>query len=486
MKDLMADAGVELRADARRVIARLYFPGESMPGSPSRTEEIVERVLAAAPEEVSAAAAEILQTFGPRDEDLELLLQANAAVTLGGAGTSLTRDQTVVLGATFTAEYTVEGGALCNPSAVAHPDQSGLAAGSLRVVMAVRAIGEGHVSSIGFATAVIGPGSTWVFDERELPLARARIGEGHWDRAHLREALEHEGRLNEISSAIIRDLPEQLTTADVERAIGDLSPELIARPDARSHLVEIRQLVYSAYSAEFRDDHHPSRRILLPTAEEESHGMEDARFVRFERGDGGIEYRATYTAYDGKAIAPRLIVTPDFVTFTTHRFTGPAATNKGMALFPRMIAGEHWSLTRSDGETTSIARSPDGLSWQHAVILHRPDQLWEVAKSGNCGAPIETERGWLVLTHGVGPMRRYSIGAILLDLDDPTIVRARLRRPLLQPAAGRQDGYVPNVVYSCGGIVHEGVLWLPYGVNDDHIRVASVPIEDLLDAMTSE
>ena len=203
----------------------------------------------------------------------------------------------------------------------------------------------------------------------------------------------------------------------------------------------------------------------------------------FTHDDGRTEYRATYTAYNGHAIAPRLIVSPDLREFSVHRLAGPAARNKGMALFPRRIGGDMFALTRTDGENISIARSVHGLSWVDTAVLHRPEQLWEIVQTGNCGSPIETAEGWLVLLHGVGPMRQYSIGALLLDLDDPTIVRAKLPEPLLQPLDGMREGYVPNVVYSCGAVVHDGTVWMPYGIGDQRIRVASMRVDELLAAM---
>lgn len=213
--------------------------------------------------------------------------------------------------------------------------------------------------------------------------------------------------------------------------------------------------------------------------------MEDARFVRFvDDEEGTVDYRATYTAYDGRQIAPRLLTSPDLRVFRAHRLAGPAARNKGMALFPRLVAGRYLALCRSDGESLSVASSPDCYSWDEPHQVLAPSCAWELLQVGNCGAPIETERGWLVLTHGVGPMRTYAIGAILLDLLDPTRTVARLDQPLLTPQAGEQEGYVPNVLYSCGGLVHDGTLWLPYGIGDTRVAVASVRLDDLLASMT--
>lgn len=213
--------------------------------------------------------------------------------------------------------------------------------------------------------------------------------------------------------------------------------------------------------------------------------MEDARFVRFTDADGAVGYRATYTAYNGHDIAPRLITSPDLNEFAIHRLTGSGAHNKGMALFPRLIGGHHLALSRTDGENISLARSTDGVIWEDVGIVHRPTELWELVQLGNCGAPIETDRGWLVLTHGVGPLRTYSLGALLLDLDDPSRVIARSTEPLLRPSAGLRDGYVPRVVYSCGAIAHRGTLWIPVGVGDSRIRIFSIAIDEVIASLSA-
>jgi predicted GH43/DUF377 family glycosyl hydrolase len=388
-----------------------------------------------------------------------------------------------VLGATFTAEYAIEGAALCNPSAVPHPDQSGVPEGHLRVVLSMRSIGEGHVSAISFVTALVSD-RTWIFEERALPLARPAISEGEWHLDHLRSSLEHDGQMSEVAHAVLQKLPKRSRKADIDKAIRRLPDEFFTRYDSRAKVEAIRVVARSAYDAGFSPDSILSQRVLLPIADEERHGMEDARFVRFVDDDGTVEYRGSYTAYDGRAITSRFIVTTDFREFSIRRLTGAPARTKGMAFFPRRVGGRLLALTRSGGEAISLAASDNGLDWTDEALVYAPELLWEVVQSGNCGSPIETDRGWLVLTHGVGPMRRYAIGVLLLDLDDPTKVLARLDTPLIEPDEGLQDGYGPHVVYSCGGIVHDDILWVPYGVGDSRIRVASVPLGELLDALT--
>jgi predicted GH43/DUF377 family glycosyl hydrolase len=289
---------------------------------------------------------------------------------------------------------------------------------------------------------------------------------------------------DEISQAVVLNLGDTFGTPQLEEAIAALPAQLMQRHEAGPHLEALRAMAASAYSVTFAASSELAQRVLMPVVREEIKGVEDARFTLFTEEDGTQEYRATYTAYDGNHIAPRLLVSPDLVSFESCRLSGSAARNKGIALFPRKVGGRYLALTRTDGENSSLAWSEDGRIWGHRKPLHAPRHLWEIVKTGNCGAPMETERGWLVITHGVGPMRRYCIGAALLDLDHPEKVLGRLERPLLEPPDGERNGYVPNVVYSCGGILHDGVLWLPYGVADARIRVASIPVDELLDAMT--
>ena len=476
-----------MTADASRVVAKLFLPGEGPTRARSRAADIVDRVMSLPPAVVEEGARTILRDFAARHVDFEeLTIRRAATVAFSGgaqAPTVMTREQSIVLGAAFTAEYAVEGAALCNPSAVPHPDQAGLAPGELRVAIATRAIGEGHVSSIGFVSAVVGAGG-WRFEKRERPLSSATIGEGEWSRDHFQEALEQERGLDELSSAVVRGLPATFRSGQIEDSIRDLPSDLAQRRDPYGDLDTLRSMAWSAYQASFDESSDLTQRVLLPYSAEESHGMEDARFVQFEKGDGSREYRATYTAYDGRAIAPRLIVSDDLRDFRIHRLSGPAAVNKGMALFPRRIGDELLALTRTDGENLTMAASRDGLAWIERSPVHAPTRLWELIQTGNCGSPIETDRGWLVLIHGVGPMRTYRIGALLLDLEDPRRVVAQLDEPLVHPDGPLRDGYVPNVVYTCGAIVHEGTLWLPFGVGDARIRVGSIELAELLDAMT--
>jgi len=476
-----------LHPDPSRVIARLFLPGEELPYGNSRSSAVVARVLALSDADVETAAARVLADFSGRHKDFAHILADHASTISSHLQTAvqMSPDRAMLMGASFTAEYALEGAALCNPSAVAHPDQTGLSPGELRVVVSLRAIGEGHLSSLGFCSAVIGPGTVWRFEPRAHPAATGTVAPTHWRAEHLRSVLTDQGRINGLAHSVLATLPDTFTGARLETALAEAHHDLLARPGSAATVDLLRRLVASAYEVVFDADVSLSQQVLLPAAPDESNGMEDARFVRFVDDTGAVDYRATYTAYDGRKIASRLLTSSDLKAFRAHRLAGPAARNKGMALFPRKVGGRYLSLSRSDGESNCLATSDDGFVWGKSALLQAPKLDWEVLQVGNCGPPIETDRGWLVLTHGVGPMRTYTIGAILLDLENPARVIGRLGAPLLRGTPGERDGYVPNVVYSCGGIVYEGRLWLPYGVGDARIGVCWVDVDELLAAMLS-
>ncbi len=476
----------ELSVDPSRVIAKLFLPGEEEGEVQSRAAGIVDRVLAVAEDEVAGLVAHLLALFGPRHHDYQGILARHAAVVASRvrAPAELSAARMLLLGACFTAEYAVEGAAVTNPSAVPHPDQSGLPPGALRVVLSLRAIGEGHLSSIGFAVGVVGPGPTVRLEPRTGPLTTGLAVPAGWEPGRLRTVLAADGLDDEVTRAVLDRLDTHAAGDDLERAFTRVPADLLRRPQAPGILAGIRSIAASLRRVEFPPAATLAQRVLWPTVAAETNGMEDARFVRFAAPDGTVDYQATYTAYDGRQITPRLLTSPDLRVFTASPLTGPASRNKGMALFPRPVGGRRLALCRSDGETTSIATSDDGQAWELGRPVHSPGASFELLQVGNCGSPIETPSGWLTLTHGVGPMRTYTIGAILLDLDDPTTVLATLPEPLLTPTRSENDGYVPNVVYSCGGLIHDGRLWLPYGISDSRVGIASVPVEPLLARMT--
>ncbi len=473
--------------DPARVVARLFLPGEELGSARSRASQVVGRVMSLTEDEVERLVAGLLCDFGGRHHNFQELLRRNASIVSAHTDKAgeLTAARTLLLGATFTAEYATEAAALCNPSAVLGPDQGGLGAGEARVAISVRGIGEGHISSIGFCSAVVGPGAQWSFEPRPLPVCVADTSPASWRKAHLHAVLADQGYLDELAKAVLYALPAEFEGADLEQALAEAHRDLLTRAGSAATADLLRKVVSSAYNASFDRDTDLAQRILSPSADEESNGMEDARFTRFTDDDGTAEYRATYTAYDGRRIAPRLLTSPDLRVFRAQRLAGPAARNKGMALFPRKVHGQHLALCRSDGESTSLASSADGYVWGRPVLLQEPSAPWQLLQVGNCGPPIETDQGWLVLTHGVGPMRVYVLGALLLDLDDPTRVVGYSRTPLLSPGRDEQDGYVPNVLYSCGAFLHDGLVWIPYGIDDSRIGVAYAPLGEILADMSS-
>src|SRR5260221_3240943 len=387
-----------------------------MLGADSRASQVVDRVMSLAEAEVQELAAGLLRDFGSRHLNYPALLRRHASIVSAHIkdARELTAARTLLLGASFTAEYATEGAALCNPSAVLGPDQSGLRAGQARLALSVRGIGEGHISSIGFCSAVVGPGAQWTFEPRLLPVSVANITPADWSRAHLQAVLADQGYLDELAEAVLHALPAEFEGADLERALAEAHRGLLTRAGSAATADLLRKVVASAYDASFARDACLGQRVLSPSADEESNGMEDARFTRFTADDGTVEYRATYTAYDGQRIAPRLLTSSDLRVFRAHRLAGTAARNKGMALFPRKVPGQHLALCRSDRESTSLATSADGYVWHRPGVLREPSRPWGKLQVGNCGPPIETDQGWLVLTHGVGPMRVYVIGTLLL------------------------------------------------------------------------
>ncbi len=470
-------------ANPARVITRLFVPGqEGFELQESRAGVVLERILALTDEEVRLALDDIIIRFDGRHRDLAGTFRRHAhelADRLDPNG-HLSEERKLLLGATFTSEYAIEGAALCNPSIVAHPDQTDTAAGSLRFVMSVRGIGEGHCSSIGFRTGVVDAEGRVTIDEPAPFATTGTVSGALLEAAVFRGELGRIGNAGEAANYVFNALGDRFTRSDLDARLDDLRANLTTRGHGERAVALIRTIATRSYAVEFPSNVSVSERVLWPSMEAEQAGMEDARFVRFVDDDGSVTYYATYTAYSGSHISQQLLKTKDFQSFTSGPLVGKAAANKGLALFPRRIQGRYAAMSRSDRETNTVAFADDMAVWPSASPCQQPAEPWEALQLGNCGPPIETDAGWLVLTHGVGPMRTYSIGAILLHLDDPTRVLGRLRRPLLSPAHDEQNGYVPNVVYSCGALVHAGNLVIPYGIADGAIGIATAPLPRLL------
>jgi predicted GH43/DUF377 family glycosyl hydrolase len=478
-----------LLPDARRVLAKPYLPGEDtlLPGE-SRAHLLIQRILAIPEAHVSALNVSITRHFGSRHRAFvdTLERQFERVARHIPLGSEVSAERRLLIGAYFTHEYSVEGAALFNPSIVPAPEQDELISGSMRFVMSLRAVGEGHLSSIEFRSGTICAKGEVAFDPPGTNLVN---GTRSWaqslDKHGFGAKLLELGAVNELSDAVLGQLGTTFTIAELEASLIDFEDRGPSHAIWFETAKIIRVLASSNYVTTFPEDSELSERVIFPAGPNETHGMEDARFVRFTASDGSVKYYATYTAYDGFEIWPQLIETEDFARFSVSTLNGIAAQNKGMALFPRPIAGKYVMLSRKDRENLHLASSHDVHHWKDVTELYRPRAPWELLQIGNCGSPIETEAGWLVLTHGVGPMRRYAIGAILLDLTDPRQVIGHLAEPLIEPDEQEREGYVPNVVYTCGAIVHAGWLIVPYGFSDAGIAIARLSLSDLLEALLS-
>ena len=467
--------------DTSRVITRLHLPDDRY-----RISKIIQRIMSLSEAAAKNLITQIMTDFSGRHEDIRHIFErhVNEVKDYLPRDTMLSNVQRALIGAYFTKEYSIESAALFNPSIVPHPDQSHLKKGSLRFIMSLRATGEGHVSSIVFRSGVLDRHNRFLFD----PISDfVETPDLHLDPVYKRNPfqlkLNEMGAGNEITAHILNQLPEDFTYNELIEKIGNLR--------AKPQFSEARQkrtfkamcwLADSNYKVSFHADHSISERVIFPVSKNESRGIEDARFVQFFNDNGEVFYYATYTAYNG-TILPQLIETKDFIKFNILTLNGKAVQNKGMALFPRKIGGRYAMLSRQDGENNHIMFSENIHFWQKSQIIQEPEYPWEYIQIGNCGSPLETNEGWVVLTHGVGPMRKYCIGAILLDLENPAKIIARLDEPLLAPHEKEREGYVPNVVYSCGAIIHNNELVIPYAMSDINSGIATVVVSELLNCM---
>ncbi len=475
----------QIRPDAARTIGRLFVPGqETLIRGRSRAMAVIDRILDLDEAEVERTLARTLARYSAGYRDLPGTLDRNFQLVAHrvGAEIEVGSARRQLIGAYFTHEYALEAAALFNPSMVVHPDQAGCQPGEVRFVMSLREVGEGHLSSIEFRTGTIGADASIRLDSPGQYLDTGRTRPVPYDRALFARKLTELGHDDENAQLLWSILPPRFTATELNAALAELSQQQLTRTDSTALIDRVRWMAASNYVVEFDEHHCVSERVLWPAGPAESHGMEDARFVRFTDGADPIYY-ATYTAFDGSQVAPHLLQTTDFRTFTVSQLCGPSAANKGMALFPRKIAGRYAALSRWDRESTAIAYSRDAHDWSQASTVQSPTRPWDLIQLGNCGSPIETPAGWLVFTHGVGPMREYAIGAALLDLDQPEHLIAALPEPLLVAEESEREGYVPNVVYSCGSLRHGGTVVLPYGCSDSSVRIALVDLGLLLERL---
>ena len=475
---------ISLQPDSARVIIRPFVPGERQ-----YITTIIGRALELTLEEASRELAKVLAEFDSRHFDIESVLLANFERVREFVFTQrpLAKEFKLLIGALFSGEYALESAAIFNPSMVPHPEQSDAPEGGMRFVMSLRATGEGHVSSIEFRAGTIGRDGEITIDKASRYVSAPEIVT---DPSYRKESflvkLHEMGFDNAHAKAVLSSLGDKFNRSELDRSVMTVKRESsVAGYDLQRTLECIQWLADSNYEIRFSEKLALSERIIFPVSPNETNGIEDARFVRFVEDDGEVTYYATYTAYNGRDILPQLITTQDFTHFKIRTLNGDAVQNKGMALFPRRINGRYVMLSRQDNENTFIMSSDDIHYWTDPEIILRPAAMWEAVKVGNCGSPIETEAGWLVITHGVGAMRKYCIGAALLDLDDPSKVLGRLKDPLLCPLQVERDGYVPNVVYSCGSLLHGRQLVLPFALSDHASAIATVSLDDLLKALQS-
>ena len=488
---------VRFTGDQSRVIVRPF-----MPGGANRIEKIIRRVLAMSDEDARRLLEETRQRFAGRHKGLDdvFMRHCETVQPLVEGIAALPDERKLLIGSFFTMEYAVESAALFNPSIVPDPDQSGAEKGCLKVIITLRAVGEGHVSSIEFRHAIIDRNNDVFLDcgigflagtpelttqmtyEKEmvsLRLIEMSVPDDP-DSGDLTPLFE----ANEVWQALAAELGATFCYEDLDRAMnhvrgsGGFDDAVLDRV-----LGSVGWLAKSNYEIQFPEALSICERVIFPVSQNEVRGIEDARFVRFIDDDGAATNYATYSAYDGQRVQTQILETKDFAHFRIGTMSGRHANSKGMALFPRRVNGQYAMVSRVDGENMFIMFSDDVRFWHDARLLIEPAFPWEFVQIGNCGSPIETEAGWLLLTHGVGPMRRYCIGVSLLDLEDPSRVLAQLDMPLIEPAEHEREGYVPNVVYSCGALIHNGELVIPYAMADTASSVTTVPLAPVLDAL---
>ena len=474
---------VKVTPDSKRVIARFFFNGDE------RAIALIKKVLSLSKEETFALISPLLQDFSKRHRNITKKLKRHCErvepqIREAGANPDELDEYTrLLIGSYFTHEYSIESAAFFNPSVVEDPDRSNLEEGQQRVIISFRAVGEGHVSSVVFRRALIDkhnnitviPAGNYI-DEAE----RVR------NAVYKKELFIKKGEDEGINAQFLKKVDEKLGDTFDYEALKKIVIEAKAETDDDRTIKQynlILALSDSYRKISFSRDTDISDRVIFPISDLESKGIEDARFVKFTRENGTVVYYATYTAFDGVYIMPKLLKTTDFYDFKTSPLNGAGAKNKNLALFPRKINGKYAMLSRIDGWNNFIMYSDSINVWEDPIKIQAPEYPWEFVQIGNCGSPIETEDGWLVITHAVGSMRKYSIGASLLDLNNPEIEIGRLKDPLITPNPDEREGYVPNVVYSCGSIIHNGELIIPYGLSDHSSSFATVNLELLLNRL---
>jgi predicted GH43/DUF377 family glycosyl hydrolase len=478
--------GSKFLPDPSRVIARFHYTSDE------RSKNIIRNVLAMSDSEVNTALSQVLRGYSRRHRNISMIFEthfnklSDLFDKLGIKPGKVNQSRKALIGSYFTMEYSIESAAFFNPSIVEDPDQSELGPDEKRVIFSFRATGEGHVSSIVFRSAVIDKSSNLIIEPVGKMLAEAeRIKRHIYNKKSFIKKLDEMSDFNNKIPPVfvLEKLGDSFTYGELKRAVEETRKTHHLSLNKKLIIDQMMWLAKSHYELKFSLDSAISERVIFPTSETERNGIEDARFVKFTDDNGEVTYYATYTAYDGITILPKLLETKDFYHFKALPIHGEIARNKGMALFPRKINGKYAMLCRIDGVNNYIAYSDNISIWREATLIQKPKYPWEMVQVGNGGSPIETKEGWLIITHGVGPMREYVLGASLYEPDNPEKEIGRLKTPLLAPNAEEREGYVPNVVYSCGSVIHNGNLIVPYGMSDYASTYASVNLNELLNEL---
>jgi predicted GH43/DUF377 family glycosyl hydrolase len=477
--------GIILKPNNSRVIIRPFELA-----SQHRIEKIVARVSSLSEADVDCQLAQVMREFRDRHQGTQefFLRRFEQVRKYLLTDIPVSEPRKMLIGAYFSQEYALESAALFNPSMVWHPDQSGLPEGGKRFILSMRATGEGHISSITFRSGVIDSNNLIKMDEPTRYVQDPDlVPNSLYEKQLFCRKLTEIGVVGPLTTQLMLELGDYFTIEGLSACLADfLKNNRAQRHEFEPVAHTIMVLARSNYEIQFSSKLNISERIIFPWSPAETNGIEDARFVQFTHNDNRIVYYATYTAFDGRVTFPQMLETEDFLYFKVNTLNGPEVRNKGFALFPRMIRGHFAMLSRQDNENLFIMYSDQPYFWYSKELVARPTFPWEYVQLGNCGSPIETPEGWLVLTHGVGPMRKYSIGAFLLDLDNPARLIGRLKTPLLEPEANEREGYVPNVVYSCGALVYGETLVIPYAMSDYASTFATVPLAELLAAMSKD
>ncbi|MCK4558953.1 MAG: glycoside hydrolase family 130 protein [Calditrichia bacterium] len=467
-------------SDSSRVINKFYYPGNEQ-----RARNIINRVLNLSDYTTLNLLEQILSRFEHRHRNLKNVFKRNyqnVAMFIPDQD-HLSETRKLLIGSYFTHEYSVEAAGFFNPSMVIHPDQKNLQKGELRFIMSFRATGEGHVSSIEFRSGKLDKYNNMLlhraYHRFETPEI---IMKAIYEKKFFLEKIRQLRMGNDITKNIFIKLPSKFSFDELQNTIESVKNKYPDDHILRATVNEVYFLARSNHERYFRPESHISERVLFPVSKEAIKGLEDARFVCFHEDNGEIIYHATYTAFSGFEILPMMLRTKDFLSFNFCAMAGAVVKNKGMALFPRKIDGKYTMISRIDGENMYLMKSDSIDFWDKAHLFQKPKHPWEFFQIGNCGSPIETSEGWLLLTHGVGPMRTYCIGAELLDLKNPSKIIAQLPEPILMPLPREREGYVPNVVYSCGGMIHNNELVLPFAMSDSSCGVATINMDELMKA----